>query len=365
MPQFIKGKELCRSFFEEEAQPILKQRFPNLRYSAGLLGYGSDVLGYDDAVSTDHMWGPRFYLFLSAEDQNKYQAEIESAFANNLPYVYRGYSVNFSVPDPNDHGVRHAEWIDSGKVSPLIFIYTPEHFLTEYIGTSDLDHWTAEDWLSCSEHRLLALTKAEFYRDDLQLNAKLQKLSYYPEEVRLYLIASNWALIEQEQAFVKRCGIKGDELGSRIICARIVERLMRLCFLYQKVYAPYSKWFGTAFSELSIDPRISSVLSSALAADTVEQREHFLVEAQCLVGELHNQSDEMDSVSFSVSSYFGRDIRVIQVDRFIHAAAKRLEKTKLTAFPKIGTFSQVGNFTELSDSAQYRSQISEFYRSFL
>ena len=58
---FIPGRELCRGFFEEAARPILRERFPDLAYTAGLLGYGSDVLGYDDVVSTDHMWGPRFY----------------------------------------------------------------------------------------------------------------------------------------------------------------------------------------------------------------------------------------------------------------------------------------------------------------
>ena len=69
MAAFIKGKELCRGFFEQVAKPTLDRRFPGLVYSAGLLGYGSDVLGYDDVVSTDHMWGPRFYLFLREEDK--------------------------------------------------------------------------------------------------------------------------------------------------------------------------------------------------------------------------------------------------------------------------------------------------------
>ena len=37
MAAFIKGKELCRGFFEQVAKPILDRRFPGLEYSAGLL----------------------------------------------------------------------------------------------------------------------------------------------------------------------------------------------------------------------------------------------------------------------------------------------------------------------------------------
>ena len=51
---------------------------------------------------------------------------------------------------------------------------------------------------------------------------------------------------------MKRCGQCKDEIGSLLICARIAERLMCLCFLYEKRYAPYSKWFGTAFGQLDI-----------------------------------------------------------------------------------------------------------------
>ncbi len=47
---FIRGRDLCRAFFPEAAKPLLDEAFPKLTYSAGLLGYGSDVLGYDDAA---------------------------------------------------------------------------------------------------------------------------------------------------------------------------------------------------------------------------------------------------------------------------------------------------------------------------
>lgn len=135
MAEYIKGLELCERFFKECAKPILDKYFPDLQYSAGLIGYGSDVLGYDDEISRDHMWGPRFYMFLRKNDINK-KDEIFNEFAENLPYTFMDYSVNFTAPDPNDCGVQHPQFVDSGKVNPLIFIQTFDEFLVDEIGTA-------------------------------------------------------------------------------------------------------------------------------------------------------------------------------------------------------------------------------------
>ncbi len=231
MSDFIKGLELCEGFFNECAKPIIDKYFPDLQYSAGLIGYGSDVLGYDDEVSRDHMWGPRFYMFLSENDIDK-KDEIFNKFAENLPYEYMGYSVNFTEPDPNDCGVQHPQFIDSGKVNPLIFIQTFDEFLIDEIGTADLDNITPLDWLAFSEHRLLSLVSGKLFVDKLNIRKQTDKIKFYPDDVKLYLIASQWEIISSEQAFVKRCGKVSDEIGSQMICARIAERLMRLCFLY-------------------------------------------------------------------------------------------------------------------------------------
>ena len=193
MAEFIKGMKLAESFFEVAARPLLASRYPGLSYSAGLLGFGSDVLGYDDFTSCDHMWGPRFYLFLAPEDIGKREA-IMDLFSRKLPPVYRGFSVNFSEPDPEDHGVRHAEQADGDRISPLIYIYTEAEYLNEYLGCGDLYALRETDWLSFSEHKLLALTAGKFFQDDLKMADRLSNLNFYPESVRLYLIASNWSL---------------------------------------------------------------------------------------------------------------------------------------------------------------------------
>ncbi len=50
MPQFIPGVQLNEMFYREAVAPILAGAFPDLRYSAALIGHGSDVLGFDSEL---------------------------------------------------------------------------------------------------------------------------------------------------------------------------------------------------------------------------------------------------------------------------------------------------------------------------
>lgn len=360
---FIKGLALCEGFFFEIAKPVLDEHFTGMKYSAGLVGYGSDVLGYDDEVSTDHMWGPRFYLFLEDKDIAKKQ-EILETFSKRLPYDYRGYSVHFSRPDPNDNGVRHPEQITEGDVSPLIFVHTFKEYLTSYLGMDDLDNLTGLDWLSFSEHRLLALSSGRLFFDGLCIQKVIEKIRFYPDDVRLYLIASNWSLAAEEQAFVKRCFAVGDDLGSMLACGRIADRLMRLTFLYCKAYAPYSKWFGTAFSKLPVDESLKRAIYNAVKAIDINERENSIALAQKLTADLHNQSGFTKFVDVKIESYFGRDIKVIFADKIVSAVMVKLSGTDFERYPLIGSLSGVPNFTNIFDDPLYRDRVKGLYGGF-
>src|SRR4029078_6318595 len=104
MPDFIPGLKLSELFYAEAAKAILDSFFPQLSYSAALIGWGSEVLGYDDVQSSDHHWGPRFLLFLSAEDDKKRKTAISETLSQNLPHRFRGYATNYGEPD--EIGVR-------------------------------------------------------------------------------------------------------------------------------------------------------------------------------------------------------------------------------------------------------------------
>jgi hypothetical protein len=360
MNNFIKGLDLSEQFYNDVVKPILSEYFAAMKYTSGLIGYGSDVLGYDDEISTDHMWGPRLYLFL--EDENiVLKDKILDTFSKEFPYEYKGYSVNFSLPDPNDGGVRHPEYISSGNVSPLVFIYTFDDYLREYLGTNNLDNLSALDWLAFSEHRLLAMTSGKLFVDGLDICESLKKISFYPEQVKLFLIASNWSHVAEEQAFVRRCFDVGDEIGSVLVCSRIAERLMRLSFLYCNKYAPYSKWFGKAFNLLPIDEKIKTTIRNAVTADSIVNRENNIVLAQKMLADLHNALDTTEFVNVKIESYFGRDIKVIFADKIFNETAKKIKDTLLADCPFIGTLSEVSNFTTFSDNPKFREKIKALY----
>jgi len=79
-------------------EPLLREEFPELTYDAGLIGFGSEVLGFDDELSPDHHWGPRTMLFLSADDHQRYYRQIWDLLAERLPYTFLGYTTNFTPP---------------------------------------------------------------------------------------------------------------------------------------------------------------------------------------------------------------------------------------------------------------------------
>ena len=115
---FIPGLQLSRLFYHEAVQPILSRHWPGLRYSAGLLGPGSDVQGFDTEQSMDHDWGPRLLLFLPADAYAAHSGQIDATLCAELPVAVHGFSTNYAghadstrwmqpvLTGPVNHGVR-------------------------------------------------------------------------------------------------------------------------------------------------------------------------------------------------------------------------------------------------------------------
>jgi hypothetical protein len=311
MQNFIPGLELSELFYSEAAKPILDSFFPDISCSAALLGWGSEVLGYDDVQSSDHHWGPRFLLFLSPADHEQYAKAIRETLSQNLPPRFRGYSTSFGEPD--EIGVRLPRETDSGPVNHMILTETIESFFGWYLGCNPYEPVTAADWLSFSEHKLLAVTKGKVFHDGLgKLEDIRRRFQYYPRDVWLYQLAAQWIKIFEDREFVSRCGDVGDELGSMVIAASQVNRLMRLCFLMERKYAPYTKWFGTAFSELDCASELSPIFRDVLTSTTWKERESNLARAYRIIARMHNALKITRPIVEDVSNYHGRPYVVFE-----------------------------------------------------
>lgn len=363
MPTFIPGLELNALFYQEVVAPLLAAHFPDLAYSASLIGYGSDVLGYDTAMSTDHNWGPRLQLFLRPADHAAQRDAIDLMLRRALPATFRGYAVNFSEPDLADGGTQRMDATPVTEVRHLLEITTIPTYFQRYLGRDPYAPVEALDWLTLGEQKLLEVTAGRVYHDGLgELIPLREKFAYYPHDVWLYRLAAQWTRIAQEEAFMGRCGDVGDELGSHLVAARLVREVMRLGFLLERRYAPYSKWFGTAFSKLPCGPQLTPLLNQVLDTHPWQVRQEPLCQAYVILAEKQNALGIAERVEPTITDYFNRPYKVIFAGRFADALKAAITDEAIKALPgDIGGADQLVDSTDVTSNAAVMQQLRGLY----
>jgi hypothetical protein len=286
---FVHGLDLSRRFYQDVVRPILDAKFPGLPHGAGLLGRGSEVLGFDDKMSTDHDWKPRVLIFLREDDQARNVDAVSDSVRRELPPSFGGRPVDLEI-----HTVRN-------------------YFLQQLDVDVDAEI-EARDWLTFPEHGLRMFTSGEVFHDGVGLQEVRNRLAYYPRDVWLYLLMAGWWRVHPEANLMGRAGSVGDELGSALIGSRLVSDLMRLCFLMERQYAPYSKWFGTAFSRLECGPELSPILWRVVQAETWPEREKALLTAYEKLAEMHNALGLTEPVVTEVEQLWNRPFKVAWAD---------------------------------------------------
>jgi hypothetical protein len=324
-PTFIPGLELSRAFYDEVVRPLLGDR----QHASARIGEGSDVLGFDTERSTDHGWGPRLEVFVEEADVGA----VRSLIDRELPATFRGWPTRFG-------------W-DEVAVSHHVSVATLDDWLEANLGFGAADGIGSIDWLSTPQQLLLQVTGGAVFHDGLgRLEPAREALGWYPDDVWLWLLACQWRRLDQEEPFVGRTAEVGDDLGSRLIAARLVRDLMRLCFLIERRYAPYSKWLGTAFGRLDASAEVGPELGRALDADAYPAREGALADACEAVARRHNALGLTDPVDPTVRPFFDRPFLVLGAGRFVDACVARIQDPWLKSLPLIGSIDQ---FTDSTD----------------
>ncbi|HEX9074501.1 MAG TPA: DUF4037 domain-containing protein, partial [Anaerolineae bacterium] len=262
------------------------------------------------------------------------------------------YSTSFGNAD--EMGVRLPKDIEAGPVHHMIHIESLPSFFKGYLGWTLSEPLHPVDWLTFTEQKLLTVTRGRVFHDGLgQLEPLREQLRYYPHDIWLYLLAAQWQRINQEQAFMGRCGQVGDDLGSRLIAARLVRDLMRLGFLMERQYAPYSKWFGTAFAELACAQTLIPIFTRVLQANTWQEREEHLSAAHECVARMHNTLQITAPLPTDVSPYHSRPFLVIHAEGFVQAIRAAITDEEVRKLPEhLGSVDQFVDSTDALNRPQ-------------
>lgn len=346
--KFIKGMELCQKFYNEIVADIIKSIYPDIKYSAGLINHGSEVLGFDDITSTDHDWGPRVTLFFDKHDLEYIKSSLQSALNDKLPKSFMGYPISISLSSGDELNHR-------------ITLTTAEDFFNDYLGYDITNELTAKDWLIFSEQKLKTIRNGKLFKDDLNIESIRQRLHFYPDDVWLYIMACDWQKIGQEEHLAGRCGSFGDELGSAVLAARLVHIMMHLCFMMEREYAPYSKWFGTAFSELECGDKLMPVFMDIIKADNWNDRESYLIIAYELTAKKHNELCITKPVADKAVNFFTRNYKVIQGGNFMEALLNEVSDEGIKRLKLSGSVNQLTTVVDVLESNEILDKLSILY----
>lgn len=334
---FIPGLELSGLFYAEVVAPLLRNEVAGMSHSAALIGHGSEVQGLDTVRSTDHAWGPRLQVFLASDVFRTRGEDLDTLLDRELPREFHGYPVRFAFPDGAP--VRH--WVHIADI---------RGFFSGAIGAEPDGDLPVSSWLAVPTQVLREMTGGVVWHDGLGLLQRYrQTLAWYPDDVWRYVLACQWMRLSQEEPFVGRCGEVGDDLGSAVIAARQVRDLMKLCLLMHRIYPPYSKWLGTAFTALPCAAQMTPHLAGALGGANWQDRERCLTVAYESAARLHNELGITEPVDPRVRQFHERPFLVLDSYRFTDALMATICDPAIRAMPPVGAIDQYVDSTDLTD----------------
>lgn len=242
----ISGLELSKCYYETYGKAMLKEQFPEYadRVAAGLVGHGSECLGFDDMWSKDHDFGPGFCLWLTEEDYEKAGQKMQEAY-EALPKAFMGYPA------------RNTSKRGGGRVGVLSI---PE-FYEEFTGNCA--------WSEMEDEKLAMAVNGAVFDDPLgEFSAIREQLQNgIPFAAWKRRLANAVALTAQAGQYnYGRCKKRNDIVAANLALDEFVREGMRTAYLLNRKYMPYYKWAWRGLENLErlseLKPLFEQVLSS-------------------------------------------------------------------------------------------------------
>ena len=238
MQEAMNALDLSEEFFNEVALPSLKEAFPEAwdRIGAGLVGNGSECMGFDDELSRDHDWGIEFFVWLSdddfaaiGQDVTAWKARLWEENAGRPFRVVSAYGAKMTV-------------------------LTPGMFYRMLIGFPQGPQ-TVLEWRRPPESNLALCVNGRVFTDPIGEFTRTREhlMGYYPEQLRLKKIAARCMGIAQTGQYnFLRIAQRGDVVAKQVTLAKFVEDVVSMVFLLNRRFTPYYKWAFRAMLDLPV-----------------------------------------------------------------------------------------------------------------
>lgn len=238
----IKGMELCRQYYRQYGEPMLKTRFAKYfeDITVGLCGEGSDCFGFDDETSRDHDWGPGFCIFVSRSLYNKIGRQLTECY-ESLPKEYLGY-----------------KRVETAKAKGRVGVLITEDFYRGILGRNftiedddDMKVALRDVYVKSEDYDLAACVNGEIFHEGsgkfMRIRKKLMK--GYPLDVRLLKIAQASALFSQGAQYnYSRMRSRGDLIASNISLFEGIKNALKLMYYIENRYPLPDKWLQKGIS---------------------------------------------------------------------------------------------------------------------
>ena len=243
----MKGLELAERYYETCGRPMLETKFSDIidQTAVGLVGQGSECLGFDDEISMDHDYGPSFCIWLPRDVYERYGAQLQAAY-EALPQEFMGFCAR--VEEEQGHG----------RVGVLCL----EDFYFGILG-HDTIPVTVQEWLDVDEASLATATNGKVFEDRLGKFSEIRDrlLKYYSREVWIRRLVQSLAKAAQSGQYnYARAMKRGERIAAELALADFIKQSMQVVYLLNKKYAPYDKWMRRGMDELPICSEIGDML---------------------------------------------------------------------------------------------------------
>lgn len=243
--------ELSERFFDSVREDFTR-RFPDVskRAAVGLAGEGSECFGFDDELSKDHDFGPRFVIWVSDDDYSRFGEAIQRWY-DQLPDTYEGIRAAFKTPEG-----RSREGVMMRR-----------SFFRRYTGFDEGPETNLE-WMSVPESYLSVVTNGKVFTDpDGEFSRIRERLQgFYPEDVRVKKIAARAAEMAQSGQYnYPRCVRRGESVAAFSALAKFAESSISMIYLLNRKYMPFYKWAHRGMEQLEILPESRQLLAELVS----------------------------------------------------------------------------------------------------